>query len=131
MSTCLPYLEQQIEIIQPRVLVALGGTAMAGRPKTSARCRNCAAAGIEFRGIPLMATYHPSYLLRSQALSEKRKVWEDMLLVLEKLGLPSPRNSARILPKHSRTKGAAREPAPLPRRSDGTRVEGAHITKPE
>ena len=35
-----------------------------------------------------MPTYHPAYLLRNEALSEKRKVWEDMLLVLEKLGRP-------------------------------------------
>jgi DNA polymerase len=40
----------------------------------------------DFQGTPLMATYHPAYLLRNQALSEKRKVWEDMLMVLEKLG---------------------------------------------
>jgi DNA polymerase len=41
-----------------------------------------------FRDIPLMPTYHPAYLLRNQALSEKRKVWEDMLQVLDKLGQP-------------------------------------------
>jgi DNA polymerase len=40
----------------------------------------------EFQGIPLMVTFHPAYLLRNQAITEKRKVWEDMLLVLEKLG---------------------------------------------
>jgi DNA polymerase len=41
-----------------------------------------------YRGIPLMPTYHPSYLLRNQAVAEKRKVWEDMLQAMEKLGLP-------------------------------------------
>jgi len=41
-----------------------------------------------FNSIPVMATFHPSYLLRNQALSEKRKVWEDMLQVLERLGRP-------------------------------------------
>jgi DNA polymerase len=40
----------------------------------------------DFQGTPLMVTYHPAYLLRNQALSERRKVWEDMLLVLERLG---------------------------------------------
>jgi DNA polymerase len=40
-----------------------------------------------YRGIPLMPTYHPAYLLRNQAVSEKRKVWEDMLAVMEKLGM--------------------------------------------
>jgi len=41
-----------------------------------------------YRGTPLMPTYHPAYLLRNQAPSEKRRVWEDMLRVMEKLGLP-------------------------------------------
>ena len=40
----------------------------------------------DFKGIPVMATYHPSYLLRNQSPGEKRKVWEDMLLVKERLG---------------------------------------------
>jgi DNA polymerase len=38
-----------------------------------------------FRDIPLMPTFHPAYLLRNQALTEKRKVWEDMLQVMDKL----------------------------------------------
>ena len=42
----------------------------------------------EFRAVPVMPTYHPAYLLRNVALSEKRKVWEDMLQVLERLGRP-------------------------------------------
>jgi DNA polymerase len=41
----------------------------------------------EYRGTPLMPTYHPAYLLRNQAMSEKRKVWEDMLAAMEKLGM--------------------------------------------
>jgi DNA polymerase len=41
-----------------------------------------------FENTPLMITYHPSYLLRNQTLTEKRKVWEDMLLVLERIGRP-------------------------------------------
>lgn len=43
---------------------------------------------LEFQGTPVMVTYHPAYLLRNQSISEKRKVWEDMLMVLEKLGHP-------------------------------------------
>jgi DNA polymerase len=41
-----------------------------------------------YRGIPLMPTHHPAYLLRNQAMSEKRRVWEDMLAVMEQLQLP-------------------------------------------
>jgi DNA polymerase len=43
---------------------------------------------IDYRGIPVMPTYHPSYLLRNQSTTEKRKVWEDLLKVMEKLELP-------------------------------------------
>lgn len=88
MQTCLPFLLEQIDIIQPRVLVALGATAVEGlfgRPMPITRVRG---TWLEFRGIPTMPTYHPAYLLRNQSPAEKRKVWEDMLLVLERLGLP-------------------------------------------
>jgi uracil-DNA glycosylase len=40
-----------------------------------------------YRGAPFMPAYHPAYLLRNQALSEKRRVWKDMLQVIEKLGM--------------------------------------------
>jgi DNA polymerase len=86
MQTCLPYLREQIDIIEPRLIVALGATAMEGllgETQPMARLRGRWHA---FQNIPLMATYHPAYLLRNQALAEKRKVWEDMLLVLERLG---------------------------------------------
>src|SRR5260370_25612795 len=82
MATCLPYLERQIEIIQPRVLVALGATAMQGLLGTELSMSQLRGRWHDFRGIPLIATYHPAYLLRHQALSEKRKEWADMLLGL-------------------------------------------------
>ena len=85
MATCLPYLREQIEIIRPRVLVALGATAMEGLTGETLPMARLRGRWHDFGGIPLMATYHPAYLLRNQALSEKRKVWEDMLMVLEKM----------------------------------------------
>jgi DNA polymerase len=88
MATCIPYLQEQIDLIQPVVLVALGGTAaegLLGKPVFITKLRG---QWQTYRGIPLMPTYHPSYLLRNQAVSEKRKVWEDMLQVMEKLALP-------------------------------------------
>jgi DNA polymerase len=88
METCKPYLLQQIEIIQPRVMVALGATAMEGLLGETAPMARLRGRWHDFRGTPLMATYHPAYLLRNQSLGEKRKVWEDMLMVMEKLGLP-------------------------------------------
>ena len=88
MATCLPYLIEQIEIIQPQCLVALGATAMEGLLGQPAVMREVRGRWHTFRGIPLMATYHPAYLLHNQSMAEKRKVWEDMLQVLEKLGDP-------------------------------------------
>jgi len=88
MQTCLPYLRTQIEIIQPRVVVALGGTAMEGLLGETQPMARLRGQWHDFHGIALMPTYHPAYLLRNQALGEKRKVWEDMLLVLERLGRP-------------------------------------------
>ena len=86
MQTCLPYLREQISIIQPRLIVALGATAMEGLTGSTEAMSRLRGHWHDFHGTPLMATYHPAYLLRNQSLSEKRKVWEDMLLVLEKLG---------------------------------------------
>jgi uracil-DNA glycosylase len=88
METCLPYLRRQIELIRPKLMVALGATAMRGLFGTVEPMKQLRGRWQEFNSIPVMATYHPSYLLKNQALSEKRKVWEDMLLVLERLGRP-------------------------------------------
>jgi DNA polymerase len=85
---CLPYLREQIAIIQPRILVALGKTAMAGLTGTDEAMGAMRGRWFTFENIPLLATYHPSYLLRNGSNSEKRKVWEDMMLVMEKLGMP-------------------------------------------
>jgi len=88
MQTCLPYLREQIEVIRPRAIVALGATALQGLTGQNLPVGRLRGQWLEFQGIPLMVTFHPAYLLRNQAISEKRKVWEDMLLVLEKLGHP-------------------------------------------
>jgi uracil-DNA glycosylase len=88
MQTCRPYLVEQIEIIQPSVLVALGAVAVEGLLGMRGTMRELRGRWHTYNGIPLMITYHPAYLLRNQAPSEKRKVWEDMLQVLERLGRP-------------------------------------------
>ena len=88
MQTCRPYLVEQIEIIQPKVLVALGGVAVEGLLGMRGTMRELRGRWHAYNGIPLMITYHPAYLLRNQAPSEKRKVWEDMLQVLERLDQP-------------------------------------------
>jgi DNA polymerase len=88
METCLPYLRKQIELIEPKIMVALGGVAMRGLFGKTEPMGQMRGRWHTFGSIPVMPTYHPSYLLRNQAISEKRRVWEDMLQVLERLGLP-------------------------------------------
>lgn len=84
----LPDLQRQIALVSPHVVVALGKTAMLGLTGTEEPMKALRGRWNTFEGIPLLPTYHPSYLLHNSALSEKRKVWEDMLLVMEKLQLP-------------------------------------------
>jgi DNA polymerase len=88
MATCVPYLHEQIDIIQPRVLVGLGATAIEGLLGKTLGIMKLRGNWQTYRGTPLMPTFHPAYLLRNQAMSEKRKVWEDMLSVMEKLEMP-------------------------------------------
>jgi len=88
MATCIPYLHEQIDLIRPKVIVALGATAVDGLLGKTLGITKLRGTWKTYRGTPLMPTYHPAYLLRNQAMSEKRKVWEDMLAVMEKLGMP-------------------------------------------
>jgi len=89
MATCIPYLEEQISIIRPKVMVALGSTAIEGLlRKAPVHVTRIRGQWLQFHDIPLMPTYHPAYLLRSNSMSEKRKVWEDMISVMERIGLP-------------------------------------------
>ncbi len=88
MKTCIPYLHEQIDLIRPKVIVALGATAVEGLLGKTVGITKLRGNWQSYRGTPMMPTYHPAYLLRNQAMSEKRRVWEDMLAVMEKLGMP-------------------------------------------
>jgi uracil-DNA glycosylase family 4 len=88
MQTCIPYLHEQIDLIQPKVIIALGATAVEGLLGKTIGITKLRGHWQIYRGIPLMPTYHPAYLLRNQSLATKREVWEDMLAVMEKLGMP-------------------------------------------
>ena len=88
METCVPYLRAQIEVIKPSVMVALGATAVEGLFGPVGTIGSLRGKFLEYRGTPLMPTYHPSYLLRNQSNTEKRKVWEDLLKVMDRLTMP-------------------------------------------
>jgi len=87
MQTCIPFLHEQIDLIRPKVLVALGGTAIEGLLGKTSGITRLRGNWQSYRGIPLMPTYHPAYLLRNAAPMEKRRLWEDMLQVMEKIGM--------------------------------------------
>lgn len=76
-------LYREIDIIQPKVICALGATALQSLLGEDARISKYRGVFTEFRGILLLPTYHPAYLLRNPA--EKRTVWEDMKKIMEKL----------------------------------------------
>ncbi len=99
MNTCLPWLEKQIELIKPKVMVALGATALEGLLEATKPVGSMRGKWLDFRGIPVMATYHPAYLLRNQSITEKRKVWEDMLKVLERLEKPISEKQRKFFTK--------------------------------
>lgn len=88
-ETWFPFLMRQIEIIQPKVIVGLGATALEGllghMPTGITRLRGNWQS---YRSVPVMPTFHPSYLLRNQSWAVKRQVWEDMMKVMEQLNIP-------------------------------------------
>jgi len=90
MSFCLPYVKAQIEIIQPKAVIALGNTAVNGflGPDSKRRMGTSRGSWHQFEGTPLIITFHPAYLLRNDTLKTKRLIWEDMLQVMEKVDLP-------------------------------------------
>jgi DNA polymerase len=89
METCVPYLRAQIDVIRPAAMVALGATAVEGLIGPVGSIGSLRGRFLEYRGTPLMPTYHPAYLLRSQGSNtEKRKVWEDLLKVMERVAMP-------------------------------------------
>ncbi|MHC4557076.1 MAG: uracil-DNA glycosylase [Planctomycetota bacterium] len=95
--SCLPYLQRQIEIINPEIIVALGAHAartLLNTTKSIGQLRGHFHeyyAGIGRPAIKLMATYHTAYLLRNYSQENRRRVWEDMKKVLAELGLPIPK----------------------------------------
>ena len=94
--SCLPYLKNQLELINPEVIVALGAHAARTLLETNEAIGRLRGRFLEYRpdpfgpAIKLMATYHPAYLLRSYSPDNRRRVWEDMKKVLSELDLPVP-----------------------------------------
>ena len=80
---CLPYLEQQLALVRPALICALGLSAVQALLKTKSSMASMRGRTFEYRGIPLIPTYHPAALLRNPGL--KREAWEDMQRVRDTL----------------------------------------------
>ena len=77
-SACMPYLERQIQLIQPKIIIALGRFAVQSLLTTEEAIGKLRGRVHQYHGIPLIVTYHPAYLLRN--LPDKEKAWEDLCL---------------------------------------------------
>jgi DNA polymerase len=88
-DACLPYLDRQIALIRPRLIVALGKSAATALLQVDATIASLRGRVHRYRDLPLVVTYHPAYLLRN--LADKAKAWEDLVLArrtMAQLGPP-------------------------------------------
>ncbi|MCR9140948.1 MAG: uracil-DNA glycosylase [bacterium] len=94
-AACSPYLLRQIELIRPKVIVTLGGPSTKFILNTTTGITRLRGRWGDFRGIPVMPTFHPSYVLRNGGDQSplRREVWSDIKQVLERLGWPIPKRS--------------------------------------
>ncbi len=91
-AACREWLNSQLDLIRPRVIVALGKVAAHNLLETEEPISRLRGSFRQFNGIPLMPTFHPSYLLRqANPRGPKKMVWEDMKNVLAKMGREVPR----------------------------------------
>jgi uracil-DNA glycosylase family 4 len=90
-ETCIPYLHEQLAAIDPKVIVAMGNTAVGSLLGTKLGITKVRGQWKLYRGkSPVMPTYHPSYLIRpsAQQIEAKKQAWEDLQAVMKELGLP-------------------------------------------
>lgn len=89
-ANCTPFLKRQLDIVKPKYICCLGATAatyLLGTNKSVGQLRNTFH---EWNGIPVIVTYHPAYLLPHRSPGSKKEVWEDMKMLLTKMGRPIP-----------------------------------------
>ena len=87
-ATCTPYLVRQIEIVRPRVIVTLGRPALQYMLNQKISISRMRGQWQSWRGIKLMPTFHPAYILRSYTSEVRAAVWSDLQQVMEEVGLP-------------------------------------------
>lgn len=92
-ETCMPFLLQQIDVIKPKIIVALGATAAKNLLGLNDSMSNLRGHLYDFRGAKLVVTYHPAFLLRDPR--QKKEAWKDLQAVMQFLELPIPAKSTQ------------------------------------
>jgi DNA polymerase len=92
-DTCSPFLMRQIEVVKPKVIVALGAVAAKNLLAINDSMANLRGRWYDFRGSKLLVTYHPAYLLRDPR--QKKEAWKDLQMVMKFLGLKGPTKAAQ------------------------------------
>lgn len=87
-DTCSPFLMRQIDVIKPKVIVALGAVAAKNLLAVNDSMANLRGCWYDFRDCKLLVTYHPAYLLRDPR--QKKEAWKDLQMVMKFLGLKPP-----------------------------------------
>lgn len=97
-DACIPYLHEQLAALNPKVIVAMGNTAVGALLNTKLGITKLRGSWKLYKGkIPIMPTYHPSYLIRpsAQQVEAKKQAWEDLQAVMKELGLEPPKTAPR------------------------------------
>jgi DNA polymerase len=89
-ANCKEFLERQIELVQPKFICTLGSCAAQNLLGTTQSVGRLRGKFHEYRGTPVLCTYHPAYLLPHRSPEKKKDVWEDMKLLLARMGRPVP-----------------------------------------
>ena len=94
-ATCTPYLMRQLEIVRPKVIVTLGRPSSQHMLQSKLSMSRLRGQWQDWRGIKLMPTYHPAYVLRSYTYETRSAVWDDLKKVMAELGLPVPKSAGQ------------------------------------
>jgi len=89
-DNCREYLDKQLKLVRPKYMIAFGATAAQNLLKSTTPIGKLRGKFHEYNGIPVLVTYHPAYLLPHRAPDKKKDVWEDMKMLLNRMGRPSP-----------------------------------------
>jgi DNA polymerase len=94
-ANCREYLDRQLDLVRPKYICCLGGTAAQHLLGTTAPLGKLRSRFHTYKGIPVLCTYHPAFLLPHRQPAKKKDVWEDMQVLLKRMGRPVPNRTGR------------------------------------